>query len=187
MFLEEAALPLLDPTAQSQIGFIRKHDVLAALKQSTLAHDFLNISDNAVTLSNAYGSWKERSECMRRLLEDWRMRNVFACLTRGWRNEQYPVYDLDGKNILFTMERAACGLFGVRQFGCHLNGYFRDKDAKMMMWVARRSATKQVYPGQLDNMVRYALMASSSICYFVGGRWTAIWTAAQGKYGQRST
>lgn len=42
----------------------------------------------------------------------------------------------------------------MKRYGVHLNGYTVGIDGEVSMWLARRSATKQTYPGLLDNMVR---------------------------------
>lgn len=52
------------------------------------------------------------------------------------------------------LERAAAPLFGIIGFGVHVNGYTRDADGTMSIWVARRSMTKQTWPGYIDNFVR---------------------------------
>lgn len=49
---------------------------------------------------------------------------------------------------------SSAGLFGVKRYGVHVNGYTVGKDGEVSMWLARRSATKQTYPGLLDNVVR---------------------------------
>lgn len=46
------------------------------------------------------------------------------------------------------------GLLGTVQYGVHVNGYFTDQNGKLSMWVARRSPTKQTWPGKLDQIVR---------------------------------
>ena len=48
------------------------------------------------------------------------------------------------------MERASVALFGLKTYGCHINGYIK-KDGNYFMWIAKRSKTKQTYPGMLDN------------------------------------
>lgn len=53
---------------------------------------------------------------------------------------------------LFKLERAATSLFGVRSYGSHLNGYVVHPDKGMCLWLARRSPTKQTFPGMLDNL-----------------------------------
>jgi len=46
------------------------------------------------------------------------------------------------------------GLLGTVQYGVHVNGYYTDDSGKISMWVARRSPTKQTWPGKLDQIVR---------------------------------
>ena len=56
------------------------------------------------------------------------------------------------------------GPFGVITYGCHINGY-TYKNGEMMMWVAKRSPTKQTYPNLLDQFVsRPSLILCSRIC-----------------------
>lgn len=71
----------------------------------------------------------------------------------GWRNEQFPVYGdaTRDDNVAFVIERAGTPLFGISQFGAHLNAYVREPDGTIKLWVARRSRTKQTWPGMLDN------------------------------------
>ena len=72
---------------------------------------------------------------------------------------------------LFAIERAAAsesatllsfwsirkntyiGVFGIRKYGSHLNGYVIDEDGTWRMWIGRRSRTKQTFPGMYDNLV----------------------------------
>ena len=60
----------------------------------------------------------------------------------GWRNERYRIADR------FEIERAAARPFGLTTQAVHLNGIAGER-----MWLARRSATKQIDPGMLDNLV----------------------------------
>jgi 8-oxo-dGTP pyrophosphatase MutT (NUDIX family) len=60
----------------------------------------------------------------------------------GWRNERYRIGDL------FDIERAAARPFGLTTQAVHLNGIVGER-----MWLARRSATKPIDPGVLDNLV----------------------------------
>ena len=60
----------------------------------------------------------------------------------GWRNERYRIADA------FEIERAAARPFGLTTQAVHLNGIAGER-----MWLARRSATKQIDPGMLDNLV----------------------------------
>jgi len=70
----------------------------------------------------------------------------------GWRNERYRIEDL------FEIERAAARPFGFTTQAVHLNGIVGGR-----MWLARRSATKPIDPGLLDNLVGGGVSAGFSI------------------------
>lgn len=95
------------------------------------------------------GTVEEKTLALESLFIKWRDNELFDRL-KGWRNERYSVYGPNG--VLIDVERAACGLVGVRTYGCHMNGYVHTPEG-IKMWVGKRSATKQTYPGMLDNMV----------------------------------
>ena len=44
-------------------------------------------------------------------------------------------------------------MFGFLQYGVHVNGFTKDKNGEYMMWIGRRSKTKQTFPDMFDNMV----------------------------------
>ena len=70
----------------------------------------------------------------------------------GWRNERYRIEDL------FDIERAAARPFGLTTQAVHLNGVAGER-----MWLARRSATKQIDPGMLDNLVAGGIGSGFSV------------------------
>ncbi len=69
----------------------------------------------------------------------------------GWRNERYRIEDL------FDIARAAARPFGLTTQAVHLNGVVGER-----MWLARRSATKPIDPGMLDNLVGGGVTAGLS-------------------------
>ena len=69
-----------------------------------------------------------------------------------WRNEFFAVAPAWGAAPHFRLDRGAVPFFGTRAHGVHLNGYCRDGD-RLMLWVGKRAADKQVAPGKLDNLV----------------------------------
>lgn len=71
---------------------------------------------------------------------------------RGWRGETYAIRVADDEPILFHLERAAMRFFGLTSSAAHLNGYFLQEEHPSI-WVARRSETKAIDPGMLDNLV----------------------------------
>ena len=106
------------------------------------------VADDSVSLDPGLDGFDARSEAvdaaLRRLAEDGAV--------PGWRGEMYPVATGFAAKPLLRMERAAVPLFGVRAYGVHVNGFVRD-GGEVRMWIARRSAAKDTYPGMLDNFV----------------------------------
>ncbi|KAF9887055.1 hypothetical protein FE257_010549 [Aspergillus nanangensis] len=94
-------------------------------------------------------------------------------LLRGWRNETFPVYGPSQGEVLLEIERCASALFGIVTYGVQLLCYERGRPAATIitrecpsdeaasasgggnshpikLWIARRSSSKQTYPGMLD-------------------------------------
>lgn len=70
----------------------------------------------------------------------------------GWRNERCRIADL------FDIERAAARPFGLTTQAVHLNGIVGER-----MWLARRSPTKPIDPGMLDNLVGGGISVGFSV------------------------
>ena len=81
----------------------------------------------------------------------------------GWREEVYPVARRRGESPVFHIERAAVAAFGFPGGGVHMNGFVRDDDGGLRMWVARRSTSKPTWPGMLDQLVAGGQPAGISI------------------------
>ncbi|KAI8851686.1 NUDIX hydrolase domain-like protein [Chytridium lagenaria] len=107
-------------------------------------------SDRGIEINPLLSTPEERTNAVEAVLQQWRSEKLFPSL-KGWRSERYSVWGEDGE-IIMQIERAGAGLLGFRAYGVHINGYVMDGD-KTLMWVARRSFTKQTYPGMLDNLV----------------------------------
>jgi 8-oxo-dGTP pyrophosphatase MutT (NUDIX family) len=80
----------------------------------------------------------------------------------AWRDERYAAGAAPGAAPAFLIERAAARYFGVHTYAAHVNGLVAD-GGEMAMWVARRSATKAIDPGQLDNLVGGGIAAGSGV------------------------
>ncbi|KAM5545939.1 hypothetical protein V8D89_000065 [Ganoderma adspersum] len=127
-----------------------------------------------------------RSRVMKELCERWRDTGLWPDEVgpRKWRGELYPVYrnpfgprdyprvegegDRDQLNYAFEMERAASGLFGIVTFGIHMTVYeeVRGPDGEVAdynVWIPRRAATKQTWPGYLDNSVAGGIEAGLGV------------------------
>ncbi len=79
-----------------------------------------------------------------------------------WRDELYTATAVDSAVEAFVIERAAARYFGIATRAAHVNGLVAHH-GEVAMWVARRSATKAIDPGQLDNLVAGGIRAGSSV------------------------
>lgn len=63
-------------------------------------------------------------------------------------------------HVVHNIERSACGLFGINRYGVHLTAFVRSESSShgLKIWVPTRSATKETFPGMLDNTVAGGLM-----------------------------
>lgn len=80
----------------------------------------------------------------------------------AWRDERYAVVPEFGAAPWFELERAAARYFGVHTYAAHVNGLVRRDDG-IAMWIARRSPTKAIDPGMLDNLVGGGIAAGQSV------------------------
>ncbi|XP_033029182.1 nudix hydrolase 20, chloroplastic-like isoform X1 [Lacerta agilis] len=103
-----------------------------------------------VELNKKLASYEQRTDAVQGVLGEMRAQQDFPCL-KEWREELYSVMPYFCDTPLFSMERSATPLFGVKRYGAHLNGYTLH-NGQMFMWLARRALSKLTYPGLLDNM-----------------------------------
>ncbi|KAL2056889.1 hypothetical protein ABVK25_002628 [Lepraria finkii] len=88
-------------------------------------------------------------------LEEAREHDSFEIL-RKWRDE---LYLLLGISRDVRMARGGVALFEIHTVGVHMMGFYRTPVGEMKLWIPRRAATKQTYPGMLDNTVGGAIIA----------------------------
>jgi 8-oxo-dGTP pyrophosphatase MutT (NUDIX family) len=71
-----------------------------------------------------------------------------------WRDETFPVPDLETLAPLAQIERAAARFWGTLTFGAHATGYVAGADGRPeWLWIAQRAFTKATDPGRYDNLV----------------------------------
>ena len=99
--------------------------------------------------------FQARTDAVEQALLDMKAKGHFAKTLNGWRNEHFFVRARFSDEPLFEIERSAVGILGIKAYGCHINGYIKKND-EYFIWIARRSKTKQTYPGMLDNFVMTA-------------------------------
>lgn len=133
---------------------------------------------------------EERTAAVKATVDFWREKKTFKVL-EGWRNELYPCYgpsadygraaesaangkETTGKDyeLLWNVERAASALFGIATYGVHLTAYTQIDEQRQkeegtkwdkLIWIPRRSKTKQTYPGMLDNTVAGGIASGEDI------------------------
>ena len=134
--------------------------------------DVLTVSQEGVVLSPGLDNPQKRNEAMERVLLDLRDRKIFPALS-GWRNEKYEIKTSFSSKALLEMERSASPLFGIRSYGCHINGYVRHSSLGLCLWTQKRAIKKPTWPGLWDNFVGGGLSAG------MGVRETAIKEAGE--------
>jgi hypothetical protein len=103
-----------------------------------------------LTLAPGLSTTEARSAAVAGVLGELRSKQG---LLSGWRDELYPVAPAFDAPPLLLIERAAAPFFGIRAYGVHVNGYVVQPDGTKQLWVARRSTSKQTWPGKLDHIV----------------------------------
>ncbi|XP_068589128.1 thiamin pyrophosphokinase 2 isoform X2 [Cebidichthys violaceus] len=143
---------------EAEVGWIHPH--VASLLTRYL-EVFSPPHGGAVSLCRSLDSYEKRSEAVDAVLQTLRQESSLTCL-KGWRDE-YSVMPKFSDPPLMWMERAATSLFGVKRYGVHVNGYTVSDSGEVNMWLARRSLTKQTYPGLLDNVAAGGLAAGVGV------------------------
>ncbi|MGH6989418.1 MAG: DUF4743 domain-containing protein [Stellaceae bacterium] len=126
------------------IGFV-PHDIAGQLGQFP---DIFAVADDAVRLV-AGGGFEAVSAAIDRVAERLMQDGIVA----RRRNEYFAVAPRWGEPPLFKIDRGAVPAFGVKAYGVHLNGYCRDCDGTIRLWIGRRAPGKMVEPDKLDNLV----------------------------------
>ncbi|HEX6720558.1 MAG TPA: DUF4743 domain-containing protein [Burkholderiaceae bacterium] len=81
----------------------------------------------------------------------------------AWRDEPFPLFDVNGRDLGVSMERAATRFWGTLTLGAHCNGYVAAADGRPThLWIARRAPTKPTDPNKLDNLIGGGVPAGQS-------------------------
>jgi len=155
-----ASMSLLD-----RIHYCRRRDfgrfrrfVVAGLSVGWIAHgladrlrgfpDVFAVSDDSVRVIDGLDTFASRSRAVGDAILRLREEGWFP----GWRNEAFGVAPSYHAPPLLQIERGAARSFGIRCYCVQLNGIV-DHGGERQTWIARRSHTKPVGPGKLDQVV----------------------------------
>lgn len=115
------------------------------------------VSDSDVRLDPALATPGERTEALSAVTDRW----IATGILSGWRGEHYRAATSLDTPELFSIERSAAPLLGLRAWGVHVNGIVRSADG-IRMWVARRAADRPVAPGKWDHLIAGGLPSGMS-------------------------
>jgi len=115
-----------------------------------------------VTVNDQLITADQRTQAIDIIIKQFREKKLFVTLN-GWRDEVYPVSSSFGGEIYFELERSATCLFGIHRYGVHVNGYVKNAQNEMFMWIGKRSEAKQTWPGKLDNTVGGGMAARMTV------------------------
>ncbi len=100
-------------------------------------------------------TFEDRTFEIEKVMKKWFQQGII----KHWKDEPYRVSTEFNSEPKFLIERAAASLLGIQKYGVHLNGFVRDKNNKIKMWIGRRSATSGLFPNKLDQLVAGGLGA----------------------------
>ncbi|XP_071960523.1 uncharacterized protein [Antedon mediterranea] len=148
----------------SQVGLITPEILPHIILENDTFEVIRSKQDDAVKmvkLSDSLDTALKRTQMLAEILARWRDHDAHPSL-RGWRNELHSVKTYFHEDPLLEIERVATSLFGVKQYGCHLNGFCRTERG-LLMWIGRRAKTKPTFPSKLDNIAAGGLPAGMSV------------------------
>jgi 8-oxo-dGTP pyrophosphatase MutT (NUDIX family) len=119
---------------------------------------FFHVDRSAVVLAGRLRDGASRSAALAEVSATLRAEGALP----AWRDELYDVAEEFGMPAALSIERGAARYFGMRTCAAHVNGVVANGDATRM-WLARRSESKAVDPGLLDNLVGGGIAAGLSI------------------------
>jgi isopentenyldiphosphate isomerase len=110
--------------------------------------DVFRVANDRVELAADLGSYADRTAAVATVLRQLERQGLIDAS----RHEPFPVTTAFAAPALFEIERTAVPYFGLRAFGLHMTGFVRSTKG-IHLWIGRRSWTKPICPGMLDNTV----------------------------------
>jgi len=117
---------------------------------AVFVHD---MATGGVAIRDELANEPQRSAAVAPIVRELARRGIIG----GWRDELYAVH-ADGdttRPLLLHLERAAARPFGITSHAVHVNGLVEAiaPGETPRLWIARRSTTKSIDPGMLDNLI----------------------------------
>ncbi|KAG6362459.1 hypothetical protein INS49_010689 [Diaporthe citri] len=105
-------------------------------------------------------TFEKRRDAIDHLLSAEREKGTFRVLNK-WTGERFPVFG-PNRELVADIERSASGLFGTVTYGVQLITYREDEDG-LLIWAARRSPKKTLYPDRLGAGLESQLVESHAV------------------------
>jgi 8-oxo-dGTP pyrophosphatase MutT (NUDIX family) len=160
--LDRLGAALATPRLAYRPFWVERHPVgwIDAKRASRLAAfvDVFEVRDDGISFVTGIDRAPERSAA----LADVAKALAATGELTPWRDERYAVAPGFGAPPLFLLERAAARFFGIHTFAAHVNGLVTGPDGTSL-WFARRSPTKAIDAGLLDNLVGGGIAADSDV------------------------
>ena len=107
---------------------------------------YFSVRPRGVGMVGHFETPEHRSVAIAEVVESLAAETVIS----GWRGELVTVSESFYSPPLFHIERAATRHFGLTVYAAHLNG-LTVRNGEPYMWIGRRSDSKSIDPGKLDN------------------------------------
>jgi 8-oxo-dGTP pyrophosphatase MutT (NUDIX family) len=137
------------------LGFI---DDARAARLARFGPGTFHVAPDGVVLADCLDDVHARSAALADVARTLRAEGALP----AWRDELYAITTDFGAPPVLFLERGAARYFGVRTWAAHVNGVVTDRGSTRM-WFARRSSTKAIDPGLLDNLVGGGIAAGFSV------------------------
>ncbi|HEX5130590.1 MAG TPA: DUF4743 domain-containing protein [Usitatibacter sp.] len=117
-----------------------------------------DVGDAFVTLNTRPDTVAERTSALAAVTRELARDGIIT----GWRDELVSIAERYGAPELFRVERSATRPFGFIAYAAHMNVFTRI-GGRVHVWIARRSPTKAIDAGKLDNLVGGRIAAGLSV------------------------
>ena len=123
----------------AHVGLLSSQFSLALLARFPLV--FCSAGEGAITFTDSLNSSASRSRAVHQMLvslkEDPGWEESYPQLA-GWRAECYEIRQSLTQPSLFSLERSASPLFGVRKYGVQINGHVQHSQLGLCLWLQKR-------------------------------------------------
>ena len=120
--------------------------------------DVFDVDPYRIAFAPGCATFEARTEAMDRVARELAAEGALT----AWRDERYEARTGPSRPPAFLLERSAARYFGIRTAAVHVNGLV-DPGPRASMWIARRSPSKAIDPGKLDNLVGGGIAAGATV------------------------